>query len=115
MSFALVEHTAASTWDALVDGHPRGHMLQRWAWGALKSEFGWQPLRVALVRADSAVPVAAAQLLFRPILGLTVCYVPRGPLFSGDPALDRALLDALRRIAHRRRAAFLRLEPNVLI
>lgn len=109
--FAVIQHTDAATWDRLVAQHPQGHMLQSWAWGDLKQHFGWQPLRVAVTDGTS---VAAAQLLIRPLYGLSVAYVPRGPLFAADEMLDRALLQVLQRIARRRRAAFLRLEPNVL-
>ena len=116
MSRAVVEYTDAGAWDSLVAMHPHGHLLQSWAWGRLKGEFGWQPLRIAVADAGTSsdrLP-AAAQLLIRRFMGLSVCYVPRGPLFSGDPAVDTVLLQALRRIARRQRAAFLRLEPNVL-
>lgn len=107
----MVEHTDAAAWDALAATLPGGNLLQSWAWGELKGRFGWQPLRVAVT---DGTKTAAAQMLIRPLYGLSVAYVPRGPLFSGDPLLDRALLQALRRVARKRRAAFLRLEPNVL-
>jgi serine/alanine adding enzyme len=110
-SFAIIEYTDAPAWDALVSEHPRGGLLQSWAWGELKSRHGWRPLRLAITDGRRT---AAAQLLLRPIYGLSVAYVPRGPLLSGDESLDRALLRALRRVARRHRAAFLRLEPNVL-
>lgn len=108
---AVIEHSDAATWDALVAQHPQGHMLQSWAWGELKQRFGWQPLRVAVTDGAS---VAAAQLLIRPLYGLSVAYVPRGPLLADEEILNRGLIRALQRIARRRRAAFLRLEPNVL-
>lgn len=111
-SLAVIEHTDAASWDALVARHPGNHLLQSWAWGTLKQTGGWQPYRVA-VSAGSAI--AAAQLLIRPLYGLAVAYVPRGPLWSLDPAVDRTLLQMLRRLARRRRAVFLRLEPNMLL
>ncbi len=113
MTFAITEYTDRDAWDALVVAHPHGHFLQSWAWGELKSQFGWTPVRVAIVAPGEATPRAAAQMLVRSFIGLSVCYVPRGPLFAGEPGIDTALLDALRRLARRRRAAFLRLEPNV--
>ncbi len=106
---ALIQHSDAAEWDALV-AQRGGHVLQSWGWGTFKGEFGWQPLRLAVTDGRST---AAAQLLIRPHYGLSAAYVPRGPLFSGDDLLDRALLQALRRVARRRRAVFLRLEPNV--
>lgn len=110
-SLAVVEHTDAATWDALIARHPANHLLQSWAWGELKRQVGWQPYRVAV---GAGAHSAAAQLLIRPLYGLAVAYVPRGPLWSHEPTVDRALLQTLRRIARRRRAVFLRLEPNVL-
>ena len=107
---AVIEYADAAAWDALVGQHPQGHLLQSWAWGDLKQQFGWQPLRVAVTDGAS---VAAAQLLIRPLYGLSVAYVPRGPLFADDEAINYTLLQALQRIARRRRAAFLRLEPNL--
>lgn len=113
MSYAVVEYTDRESWDCLLCSRLQGHLLQSWAWGELKGEFGWLPLRLAIVDA-AGVPRAAAQLLVRRVLGLSVCYVPRGPVFSGDPGVDRVLLGALRRAARRHRAAFLRLEPDLL-
>lgn len=108
---AVIEYTDAVTWDELVARQRDGHILQSWAWGELKARFGWRPLRIAITDGTS---VAAAQVLIRPLYGLSIAYVPRGPLFAGKEWLDRALLQLLRRIARRRRAVFLRLEPNVL-
>lgn len=114
MTIAIKEYTDRDEWDALVKRHPQGHLLQSWGWGALKAQFGWTPLRLGIVASGDTMPRAGAQMLVRSFLGLSVCYVPRGPLFASDAAIDTALLAALRRIARRRRAAFLRLEPNVL-
>jgi lipid II:glycine glycyltransferase (peptidoglycan interpeptide bridge formation enzyme) len=99
-------------WDAFAVQHPRGHLLQAAAWGALKGSVGWHARRVAVVGPEG--PRAGAQVLIRRRLGLSVAYVPRGPLLSDDEAANRALLAALDRLARRERAVFLRLEPNVL-
>src|SRR5262245_15320732 len=116
MTVDLVEYANANEWDALVAAHPRGHLLQTWAWGELRRPSGWRPLRFAVVNrgAPAGYPRAAAQVLVRRVLGFSVCYVRQGPLFSGEPALDGALLDGLRQVARRQRALFLHLEPNIL-
>jgi lipid II:glycine glycyltransferase (peptidoglycan interpeptide bridge formation enzyme) len=101
-----------ATWDAFTQSHPGGHLLQSSGWGALKARFGWDHRR--LIVADRAGPRAGAQLLFRRRLGFSVAYVPRGPLFAGDSAIDSLLLAALERLARRNHAVFLRLEPNLL-
>ena len=90
-------------WDALVTGLG-AQPFQAWAWGELKSAFGWQPVRLA-----ARDRTAAAQLLIRPYRGLAVAYVPRGPIGS-----DAGLTHELLRVARSRRAAFVRFEPNIL-
>lgn len=100
-------------WDAFVATHPDGHLLQTSGWGALKERFGWK--RHLVVSADSSGIRAGAMALERQRFGLSVLYLPRGPLLSGDPAIDTPLLEALVRLAWRRRAVFLRFEPNMLV
>jgi lipid II:glycine glycyltransferase (peptidoglycan interpeptide bridge formation enzyme) len=110
-SLAVVE-PAAADWDAFTSSHPRGHLLQSSGWGALKQHIGWEARRVLVVGPDG--PRAGAQVLIRRRFGLSVVYVPRGPLFAGDAQADVVLLAALDRLARRSRAVFLRLEPNLL-
>jgi lipid II:glycine glycyltransferase (peptidoglycan interpeptide bridge formation enzyme) len=110
-SVALVEPEAA-LWDGFVDRHPQGSLLQRSGWGELKGEFGWQARRLAVLGADGE-PLAGALLLLRSRYGVSVAYTPRGPLLSGEPAVDQLLLAGLQRIARRARAVLLRLEPNL--
>ncbi len=103
----------ATTWNAFVDAHPQGNLLQHSAWGELKAGSGWRARRIAVLGADGAL-LAGALLLIRARYGLSVAYVPRGPLFSGDPVVDQLLLAGLERVARRARAVLLRLEPNLL-
>jgi lipid II:glycine glycyltransferase (peptidoglycan interpeptide bridge formation enzyme) len=99
-------------WDTFVQQHPHGHLLQSSPWGTLKTRFGWA--RRCVCVADARGLRAGAQMLFRHRLGLSVAYVPRGPLWSGDPEADALLVLAIGRVARRARAVFLRLEPNML-
>ncbi|MDQ3937898.1 MAG: aminoacyltransferase [Chloroflexota bacterium] len=96
------------SWDGLLR-RLGGHPLQAHAWGALKERFGWRAHRLV-----TASGTAAAQVLIRPHRGLAVAYVPCGPLLSGDTPTDAALVDAIMKLARSRRAAFVRLEPDVL-
>ena len=100
------------TWDLFVQNHPQGHLLQSGGWAELKRVNGWSSLRIAVLTHQGIA--AGAQVLFKRHYGLSVAYVPRGPLFAADPELNRALLNALHRAARQHRAVFLRLEPNVL-
>ena len=105
------DHPTPQAWDDYVLAQPRAHVLQLSAWGALKAEFGWQPERVALLKAGHIV--GGAQLLFRrlPLRLGTIAYVPFGPLLD-DEADWPSLWQALDGQCRRRRAAFLKLEPG---
>lgn len=100
-------HDQRADWDDLV-GRLGGQAFQSWAWGELKSRFGWQPYRLSA--GDST---SVAQLLIRPYRGLSVAYVPRGPITTADGAVDAGLLEEIIRVARSRRAAFVRLEPDL--
>ena len=104
-------------WDAFVAGHPHGHILQTSCWAKLKSAFGWSADR-AMVRAGQAAdaPIqAGASLLFRRLpWGQTLAYAPKGPLVDWtDDGQVTALLAEVRRVCRRRRAALLKIEPEL--
>ena len=105
-----------TVWDAFVAGHPQAHPLQLAAWGRLKSEFGWEAVRLG-VATDGRLR-AGAQILFRklPRLGflpLRVAYVPKGPLvnWEDDSELD-LLFSSLHRFCAQRGAILLKVEPE---
>ena len=105
---AIVESPERAAWDARVSAAPGGHVLQSWAWGELKSQFGWGVERVA-------AGTACAQVLFRALPGGlgSLAYVPRGPAADfGDAASVRALLEAIVPAVRKRRAICLKVEPN---
>jgi lipid II:glycine glycyltransferase (peptidoglycan interpeptide bridge formation enzyme) len=116
----VVLEPSPQRWDGFLHQHPLGHLLQSSCWGELKVAFGWDRQCVAVAGSPSPQAgsdlslLAGAQILFRSRYGLSMAYVPRGPLFSGDPVVDDLLLAALERCARRRRAVFLRIEPNIL-
>lgn len=91
-------------WDRFIEDHPEAHILQTSPWGELKSAFGWKPRYVQ--QED-----LGALILFRRLpLGLSVAYIPRGPVGSGDWA---DLWPAVDDLCRKERAIFLRVEPDV--
>ncbi len=104
------------TWDDFVTRHPRGHLLQTSAWGALKGEFGWEAGLVTWREGEALA--AGAQVLYRWLPGgrfLSVAYVPRGPVVDWDDAARvRAILGQIARAARKRRAIFVRIEPGLV-
>ncbi|RMF79434.1 MAG: peptidoglycan bridge formation glycyltransferase FemA/FemB family protein [Chloroflexi bacterium] len=108
----IIEPTA-DVWDTFVRNHPRGHVLQLSAWGALKTAYGWQSARVALEE-DGRI-LGGAQILFRPmpssLLG-TLAYLPMGPYIVSAKHED-AVWEVIHRRARRGKAKFLKWEPGI--
>lgn len=100
-------------WDRFCTNHPDGHLLQTSTWGALKSRFGWSAERLALYTNDTVE--AGAQVLFRSMPGgLTLAYVPKGPLVDWQNEQQcQVLLQALDRLCRSRRAFALKVEPDL--
>ncbi len=91
------------------------HAMQSWEWGEFKRSLGWHVERIAIKRHEQIV--AGAQLLFKPLplIPLTVAYVPKGPMVDlADTAIANQLFAAIHQVARRRRAIFLKIEPNLL-
>jgi peptidoglycan pentaglycine glycine transferase (the first glycine) len=94
---------SAADWEAYLTRFPEAHLLQTAAWGELKSSFGWYPRRV--VAGESG-----AQLLFRRWpLGLTLAYIPKGPLGPDWPRL----WPEVDRLCRKEHAVLLKVEPDV--
>lgn len=104
----------ADQWDAFVRAHPRGHVLQLSAWGALKSAYEWRSETIALADQHGQI-VAGALILLKPLplyLG-HMAYLPMSPLVT-DPTQYAILFQAIRdRIGWRDRVAFLKIEPGI--
>jgi lipid II:glycine glycyltransferase (peptidoglycan interpeptide bridge formation enzyme) len=112
MALACTAEPDRAAWDAFVAAHPLGHLLQSYAWGKLKSAFGWEALRLALL--DGGRIRAAAQVLVRRVAGAALAYVPRGPVVDwADGAAVAFLLEAVARACRERGAIFLKIEPNL--
>ena len=113
---------AESAWDTFVAAHPDGHVLQTARWAKLKRAFGWSGA-LAIVHAGPGSAGNAgtrdildgASLLFRRLpWGQTLAYAPKGPLVDwSDTARVGALLAELRAVCRHRRAAVLKIEPDL--
>lgn len=116
----------APEWDAFIARHPQAHLLQTRPWGELKSAFGWEVVHVLNAQED-----LGAQVLFRRLpLGFCLAYIPKGPVGGLQvDSMDEVSQDAaawvnpeipawqtlwqeIDRLCRRRRAVFLKLEPD---
>lgn len=87
-----------------------GHLLQSWRWGEFKNAFGWRSARVAV---PTATGYAQAQVLFRSKAGISVGYIPRGPVMPDDPDANARLWQEIARVARAHRALTVMIEPDV--
>jgi peptidoglycan pentaglycine glycine transferase (the first glycine) len=100
-------------WDAQVSRLPNAHFLQSYAWAEFKQAYGWQAQRYSLV-CDTGTTGYATLLTRRLVPGLSVGYVPRGPLLAGPgPAVWASALAALEDIARKRRLLWLKVDPEI--
>ncbi len=94
--------STSPSWAVFLSNFPQAHVLQAEAWGELKSSFGWSAERI---QADKC----GAQVLFRRLpLGLTLAYVPKGPLGNWLPDL----LPRLDKLCRERNVFLLKIEPD---
>ena len=107
-----------SEWDQFILQHPDVHLLQTTAWGELKSTFGWEVFRIAVERDRASM---GAQILFRRLpFGLSFAYIPKGPLShthtveSHQKAVDQDFWTEVDNLCRRKRAVFLKIEPDRL-
>ena len=113
MYISTLTESRRAEWNALIKREGCFSMLQSWEWGTFKQGLGWEAFRVAVE--DGGGVVAGAQLLIKPLaLGLSVAYVPRGPVGAWlNVRTAQPLLDELCRLARAHRAIFLKIEPPV--
>ncbi len=109
----IVEVADARNWDHALLALPNPHVLQSWAWGEFKARHGWQVSRMLF---QEGAPVAAASVLQRklPRLPFSILYVPKGPSLDWtDAGLAGRVLEELEGLALRRRALFVKIDPDV--
>ncbi|GIV64778.1 MAG: hypothetical protein KatS3mg046_038 [Bellilinea sp.] len=108
-------------WNDLLLDLPAAHILQTRQWAEVKANYGWTPY--PKVWRDEAGKVQAAALILERSLrlgwfsaGVRVMYVPRGPLLDWKDQLWRTqVITDLEKIARRRGAIFLKIDPEVII
>jgi len=108
--------TTQVAWDQALLELPAPHLLQTWEWGAFKSRHGWTPTRYLWVNPETNRTQGAASVLTRRLglLPVRLMYVPKGPVLDyTDGALLERVLDWLETTAQRKRALFIKIDPDV--
>jgi lipid II:glycine glycyltransferase (peptidoglycan interpeptide bridge formation enzyme) len=114
MRIFQVQMPDPSGWDRALLALPNPHILQSWMWGEFKSRHGWSEARFLFE--EGGRTVAAASVLQRrlPRLPVAILYVPKGPALDWTNAdLAGRVLAELERLARRRQALFIKIDPDV--
>lgn len=99
------------SFDKFINTHPYSHLFQSYAWGELKQHYGWQPLRLAVLKQNKIA--AAISILVHQLLGdQTFFYAPRGPVMDfNNTNLIKLLMNEIAAIAKEKKAVFLKIDP----
>ncbi|MGT2924812.1 aminoacyltransferase [Streptococcus caviae] len=99
--------------DRFVEESKQTNLLQSSAWAKVKDEWGNE--RIGFYQNDKLV--ASASILIRPLpLGMTMFYIPRGPVMDyQNQDLVAFVLASLKKFAKRKRALFIKFDPFILL
>ena len=119
-----------TSWNKIISSFPDHHLLQSAEWAEVKKKFGWEPYYLVwqknqevleLTTSRSGVlkisnPAAAALILERQAFpGLSVLYVPKGPLLKdwSDNSLRSKVLEDICAFGKKIGALQIKIDPDV--
>jgi len=114
LNYRIIDDKEEKIFDEFVKNHPKGHILQSYAWGEVKGKTGWKPIR--LVVENKGNIVASALILKRslPFLRKSIFYIPRGPVLDyKDQKVFDFLLNAIKELAKKEKAILLKIDPDI--
>lgn len=109
-----IDKSEHERFNAFLANHSKGHVLQTWEWGEIKSRTGWVPWRL-IIEEDHEI-VAAVSILERklPIIGIPIFYASRGPVVDWkNSELFDVVLEEIGKLAKSHGAIFLKVDPDV--
>jgi peptidoglycan pentaglycine glycine transferase (the first glycine) len=107
-----VAHREKENFNRFMRDSPLGSFYQTYEWGDLKKSSGWTPIRLVLENNERIL--GAATVLKRSNAGLTMLYSPRGPVLDYNcPETLRLFCRGMIPLAHRERASFWRIDPEL--
>jgi lipid II:glycine glycyltransferase (peptidoglycan interpeptide bridge formation enzyme) len=109
-----LEQEDKKLFNTFINSHPKGHAMQLWEWGELKSRTGWKPWR--LILEEKGEIVAGATILERklPLIGVPIFYCPRGPVVDmADSEKLKAVFQAIGELAKKQKAILLKIDPDI--
>jgi lipid II:glycine glycyltransferase (peptidoglycan interpeptide bridge formation enzyme) len=114
MQVLEINESERDYWDGEVGKFEVVHPLNAFGWGQVRSIDGWIPSYFVAKRDE--VITGAIMVLTRPIsgTGFSIMYSQKGPILNlNDQETLEVLLGRVREEAKKRRAIFLRIDPNI--
>ncbi|MDR3270478.1 MAG: peptidoglycan bridge formation glycyltransferase FemA/FemB family protein [Peptococcaceae bacterium] len=109
-----IDSSEKKAFNDFIAGQAKGHVLQTWEWGEIKSRTGWRPWRL-LVEEDGQI-CACVSILERklPLFKAVIFYAPRGPILDWRREdLYTFVLQEIRKLAKKRQAVFFKIDPDI--
>lgn len=116
MTFQVIQISEGERdfWDRAVVQFAHAHPLNAFGWGKVREIDGWQPSYYMTKKRDVVTGLMMVLVKRIPWTGYSIMYAPKGPLCDpGDRDTLKHLLRYVREEAGRRRAIFLRIDPNI--
>ncbi|MBO8128191.1 MAG: peptidoglycan bridge formation glycyltransferase FemA/FemB family protein [Peptococcaceae bacterium] len=114
MKTRLISEHERERFNNFIQRHPKGHVLQSYEWGEVKSATGWKPYRMVLESKNNIV--AAVSVLERrlPFINKPIFYSPRGPVVDfSKPEHMKGILEGIKSLARERGAILWKIDPDV--
>ena len=114
ISVIEINESDRNYWDREIAKFENVHPLNAFGWGKVRSIDGWSPTYLMAKKGDSIT--GAVMLLTKriPLIGLSIMYAPRGPVYDlHDNETLKTLLNRIRMEARKSHAIFLRIDPNI--
>lgn len=110
--YVFDEHPKPQEIEDFLEGHPQNNLLQHARWSQVKENWS---MKQVVVRRGGTIR-AYAMILIRPLpLGLSLFYIPRGPIVNyQDEPLIRFFFAKLKKLARRSHAVTIRFDPNLI-
>lgn len=111
--YEIIEPSNHEEFESFVEHHPKGHMLQTFAWSRQKPFWTWRGI---IVRGADGSIAGAMSMLIRKIPGTpySLMYAARGPVCDiNDKEVIAELLEGCKELAKQFRSYVLKLDPDV--
>lgn len=110
----IISEKDREIWDENIKKFEYVHPLCAFGWGNVRKVDGWKPLYFWVRDNEKIVGAMTVLIKKMPLLGFTIMYSPRGPLFSlNDKQSLNALIKRVREEAKKRKTIFLRIDPSI--